>query len=261
MMRVHPLHCLPGWSFTSSIFSELVSHLPARLEPRLWELPGHGGSPDPAANTLDGVVTAQVSNIGSVAAGNNDKSRAEDGSIWLGWSLGGTIAVDMWRRELPIKALIMIAATPRFCVAEDWSDAVQRSDLEAMIEALGKNPQAVVKRFRSNLAKASSADRQAVRGVGQATQAGLAAGLNALLEADLRSVLDSLSEREVPSLWIGGDRDPLVPAAALECAAQLAGGESCIIPEAGHLPHVTHSLTVAELIDDFVQRRISEPID
>lgn len=286
MSVVIPIYCLPGWSFEGAIFAALCRNLPPWVECRPRELPGHGqGWQQLAGQGLTGIVEALLEQLdgagenplaeksGSYAlgpplAGDGSRVGAAGGdysqlrwrrdAVWLGWSLGGTLAVEMWRRGVAMRALIMVAATPRFTVADSWPAAVAPEELRAMRDALAQNPQATVKRFRRTLAKVSAADRQAVQGDVVASQEGLAAGLAALAEADLRETLDELRAQRLPSLWLGGAGDPLIPAQAVVDAAQRAGGEWQIIDAAGHLPHVTHQRAVAAAIEDFIQRRVCE---
>ncbi|HWS25836.1 MAG TPA: alpha/beta fold hydrolase, partial [Xanthomonadales bacterium] len=68
--------------------------------------------------------------------------------------------------------------------------------------------------------------------------------------SDLRSELPRLA---VPSLWIAGQRDRLVPWQAMQAAAQAApGGRFQRIDRAGHAPFLSYPETVAAAIRGFV---------
>jgi pimeloyl-[acyl-carrier protein] methyl ester esterase len=59
----------------------------------------------------------------------------------------------------------------------------------------------------------------------------------------------------VPSLWLSGRRDRLVPAGAMPAAAALApGGRSVVIANAGHAPFLGAADEVAREIDGFLQQ-------
>ncbi len=233
-----PLYLIPGWSFDGLVFDGLRARLPAARAAAVLELPGHGGPPSAGEQSGCREFPEPLS------------EEAARGAVWIGWSLGGTHALEQALRPGGA-ALVMLAATPRFTSAPDWPHGVAPAELAAMRRALKRNPEAVVGAFRRRLGAVSAADRRAAAGSGSATVDGLAAGLKVLAEADLRAALTGL---QVPTLWIGGRLDPLVPPEALEEAAALAGGECRIIDGAGHLPHVTHAGEVAAELKAFFIR-------
>jgi pimeloyl-[acyl-carrier protein] methyl ester esterase len=63
-----------------------------------------------------------------------------------------------------------------------------------------------------------------------------------------------LSSLPVPSLWIGGRRDRLVPSAALRWAAQHSPGGEFIEITSGHAPFLSHAQEVAGAIAAFAER-------
>ncbi len=230
-----PLLLVPGWSFDARVFAPLRAALEAPAE--VLELPGHGGCADPGTTDLDGVAAPLI-------------DAAPDDAVWLGWSLGGTVALEALRRGKSLRAVVLIAATPRFTMDADWPHAVPAEELDGMQAALGRSPAATVRRFRRQLGRVSPADAEAVAAAARASSDGLAAGLAALAEADLR---EALADLRVPSLWLGGDRDPLVPAQALQCSAAACGGRVQVLDGAGHLPHWTHAAAAAQAIHRFLE--------
>jgi pimeloyl-[acyl-carrier protein] methyl ester esterase len=70
----------------------------------------------------------------------------------------------------------------------------------------------------------------------------LEAGLQVLDQADLRSAVADL---RMPSLWIAGRRDRLVPAAAMRWAAQQAPAGRYLELSGGHAPFLSHAEDVA----------------
>ena len=64
----------------------------------------------------------------------------------------------------------------------------------------------------------------------------------------------------VPTLVVEGERDKLLPPGwAAEIAAQIAGGRSCVVPEAGHCPQIEQPSVVNRILVDFlneVQRKV-----
>ncbi|MGH8081698.1 MAG: pimeloyl-ACP methyl ester esterase BioH, partial [Lysobacter sp.] len=85
---------------------------------------------------------------------------------------------------------------------------------------------------------------------GEPAERALHEGLTLLDEFDVRAELPGL---QVPSLWISGRRDRLVPSGAMPAAAALApGGQSAVIAHAGHAPFLGATDEVAHTIEAFV---------
>ena len=85
---------------------------------------------------------------------------------------------------------------------------------------------------------------------GEPSSRALQQGLALLDTADLRGELPGL---QVPSLWLSGRRDRLVPAGAMPAAAALAPrARSVVIDGAGHAPFLGAADRVADAISDFV---------
>ena len=76
----------------------------------------------------------------------------------------------------------------------------------------------------------------------------LADGLAALDASDLRADLARLA---MPSLWIAGRRDRLVPPAAIRWAATQAPHARHLECNSGHAPFLEHAATLADAITDF----------
>ena len=72
-------------------------------------------------------------------------------------------------------------------------------------------------------------------------------GLKMLQSIDLRA---RLSDLRVPSLWLGGRRDRIVPPQAILAAAELCAGRVEIFA-AAHAPFLTHPERVGNSIIEF----------
>jgi pimeloyl-[acyl-carrier protein] methyl ester esterase len=78
-------------------------------------------------------------------------------------------------------------------------------------------------------------------------------GLQVLETLDLR---DRLPQLQVPSLWIAGRRDRLVPWQGMQAAAvRCAQGEFLRIDGGGHAPFLSHAGAVAEALLAFLDRQ------
>ena len=238
------LALIHGWAMHGGLFSPLVERLRDRFTLHLVDLPGHGHAResamplDPAA--LSGVLVDAVPD-----------------AVWLGWSLGGQFAL---RAALDhperVRGLVMLASSPRFVADADWPHGVRSSLFRDFGEALSKDFRGTLDGFLALEALGSATAQEELRALrgqaferGEPAPAALVRGLELLDAFDAR---DELARLRVPSLWISGRRDRLVPAGAMPAAAQLArDAASLVIRDAGHAPFLGAADEVAQAIDAF----------
>lgn len=232
-----------GWALHGGVFAPLVERLQDRFELHCVDLPGHGRSRDPSpAFALDACI--------------DEIAARTPPAVWLGWSLGGLFALKAAALQPQVRGLAMLAATPRFVKGEDWADAVDRSVFEQFGADLKSDYRGTLERFLALDTIGSEHARAELRSLKQTLYAhgepapeALQLGLRLLERTDLRHLLPSL---RVPSLWISGRRDRLVPAAGMRAAAALAQGEHFDIAGGGHAPFIGHADIVADKIAAFV---------
>jgi pimeloyl-[acyl-carrier protein] methyl ester esterase len=235
-----------GWALHGGIFAPLVERLSAQFQLHVVDLPGHGFSRDDSTPLkLPYLVNAIAS--------------ATPPAVWCGWSLGGLVALHAAATLPQVKGVAMIAATPRFVRDADWPDAVEPSVFEQFGRDLEQDYRGTLERFLALDVMGSQHARSELRTLrdalvergGPAPRA-LHEGLALLERTDLRGALPTLRK---PGLWIGGQRDRLVPARALHtAAAQVAGGRHTAhtIDGGGHAPFLGHADHVAGLLQQFV---------
>lgn len=233
-----------GWGLHSRIWGEAEERLAQGFRLTLVDLPGHGRSPMPA----DGFGLADLAQAVSAAA----PARAH----WLGWSLGGMVAMQAaLTAPQRVARLVAVCSSPRFTQAPDWPQAMAPQVLAGFARDLGRDFHATLMRFLALQARGSEDARGSVRLLRQrlaeepAPQpAALAAGLEILRSADLRADVGRVS---CPTLLIYGQQDMLVPARAAEPAQKLFGDAHLrIIHGAGHAPFISH-------VDQFAQSVMS----
>jgi pimeloyl-[acyl-carrier protein] methyl ester esterase len=235
-----------GWAMHGGIFAPLVERLQARFELHLVDLPGHGRSRD------DDAPLALASTAERIAA------RTPPSALWLGWSLGGLVALQA-AQKIPhaVRGLIMACASPRFVRNPDWPQGMDASVFENFAADLARDYRETLDRFLMLEAQGSDHMRAELRMLreqlfahGQPSESALRAGLDILQRSDLRAELPTLA---MPSLWISGRRDKLVSPAAMRAAAARARRARYVeIAGGGHAPFLTHADEVISAFDDFV---------
>jgi pimeloyl-[acyl-carrier protein] methyl ester esterase len=243
--RISLLH---GWGMNLRVFDPLRERLARSLAVRLVDLPGHGASPWPD----DWSEARQRSELAEALL---------PADTLLGWSLGGQIALSLALASRGTaaapKRLVLLATTPRFLAAEDWSAGLSREALQQFARSLEERSSGTVADFldlqvRGSQHAAQTAQRlhAALEGHGMAQLPALRAGLTMLALTDLR---DRLAGLDMPALVIGGLNDRVTPPAALTALARaLPRGELLLLPRAAHAPFVSHADAVAEAMLGFI---------
>jgi pimeloyl-[acyl-carrier protein] methyl ester esterase len=223
--------------------------LPAAIcgvAPTLIELPGHGSCPlENTATDLDTWADACL-------------MAAPERAVWLGWSLGGLVALAAaLRAPRRVAGLILMTATPRFVQAPGWPAAMTEKTLSQFHDGLLADPAGTLDRFLALQVRGSAAARETLRTLRRELAArpapdplALALGLDLLRDGDLRL---GLAELTCPSLWLFGSHDTLVPAAAAPAvAALLPGARVEVIRGAAHAPFLSHPQETGALIGGFL---------
>ena len=239
-----------GCAMHSGIFAPLTDLLSGHFRLHLVDLPGHGHSHDYKPGELDPV------RVSSAIAAQTPPA------IWLGWSLGGLIALHA-ALNFPahVRGLIEIASSPRFVRGDDWPNAVSAEIFREFGNALMDGFRPTIERFVALETLGSAHAQEELRSLkshvferGEPSVAALQEGLGLLETFDARADLARLS---VPSLWVAGRRDRIVtPAAMRWAAAQCPHGEYLELPSA-HAPFLSDPGRVAEAIVEFAGSWVS----
>jgi pimeloyl-[acyl-carrier protein] methyl ester esterase len=236
---------LHGWGLHSGVWSTLIPQLADRFRVTSIDLPGHGHSAAPrAAFGLDETAAA-VARI------------APRGAAWIGWSLGGQVALAAAIAGAVASRLVLVATTPRFVTAADWPCAMAPATLAGFAASLAEDHNRTVRNFltlqlrgdrRAALLLAELREVLAQRPAPAA--AALAAGLAMLAATDLRGATAAVRQ---PVLVIAGERDRLTPAeAGRRLAAALPDGRYLGMAGAGHAPFLSAPDEFLAAIDGFL---------
>lgn len=233
-----------GWAMHSGIFAPLAERLTARFTLHLVDLPGHGRSPERAGRLDLADLARRI-------------AEATPPALWLGWSLGGLVALQAaLAQPWQARGLIMLCASPRFVAGPDWPQGVEASVFRQFGDGLRADYRATIDRFLALEAHGSDHMREELRRLrehvferGEPAPQVLHEGLRLLDECDLR---DRLPDLGVPSLWIAGRRDRLVNWQAMQAAATwVADARFLRIDGGGHAPFLTHQDEIAAAIESF----------
>ncbi|MBS0432908.1 MAG: pimeloyl-ACP methyl ester esterase BioH [Proteobacteria bacterium] len=231
---------LHGWAMHGGVFAPLVELLEERCTLHLVDLPGHGQS-------HDSTIPLMPSECARAIAGRVPPA------IWLGWSLGGVIALQA-ALDLPqqVRALAMLCASPCFVRAPDWPYGISSEILQQFAADLREDHPGTLERFLALEALGSDCAQQDLRRLRSEAFAQAAPGLRALREGlevlertDLRGRLPQLS---CSSAWMAGRRDRLVPWQAMQWSARQCGGAFVRIEGGGHAPFIGHASEVASAL-------------
>jgi pimeloyl-[acyl-carrier protein] methyl ester esterase len=240
-----PLVLLHGWAMHAGIFAPLVQRLEVDFELHLVDLPGHGRSRDAALPlTLAGAADAVRAVVPARA-------------LWLGWSLGGLVALHAAATApAAVRGLAMVAANPRFVAAADWPHGMPAAVFHGFAADLQRDYRGTLDRFLMLEAQGSAHMREELRLLraeafahGEPPTAALCDGLELLESTDLRAALPTLP---MPTLWIAGRRDRLVSPDAMRAARDATSeGVFELVASGGHAPFLTQPDDVAVAIRRF----------
>ena len=237
---------LHGWGLNGATWGPLLDLLVPYFHLHVVDLPGHGFSSLQPLPTQLGAVNTLVKDI--------VPSRA----IWLGWSLGGLIALDAaLQHGDAVNKLILIGSTPRFVAGPDWPHGVSLTVLQQFAADLRTDFPATLRQFLALQTLGLPNARTVTRDLATTmlarpapSEQALTSGLTLLRESALESKMAQLTQ---PLLAIHGAQDRLVPISAGEFLARTApNGTWLPIERAGHAPFLSHTRLIADRIVEFV---------
>lgn len=242
-----PVVILHGWAMHGGMMAPLYEALAERCRMHVVDLPGHGYS---RQSTLPLEPSACAQAIVAMTPP----------AIWIGWSLGGLIAMTA-AIEHPdhVRGLGVIDGSPKFSRADDWPHGSDPALVRQLAQDLETDYHATLERFIALEAMGSRDPMAEVRHLrelifqrGEPDLRVLQEGIRILDTTDRRSDLATLA---VPSTWIAGRRDRIVPPPAMAWSAGQSHGKYVEIAHAGHAPFFGYAGEVADalapLLDSF----------
>jgi len=236
-MSARAVVLLHGWGFHGGIWKDFTHSLRgAGREVHVVNLPGHGNAPmsDPS---LEGFVSHVQESVPT-------------GAVWVGWSLGGVVAMAAAASSGTVGALTLISASPRFIIGTDWPHAVAPERLAELETSIQQEWRGAWSRFLTlqlrGLDNATIRRFRAEMLAYPPSQDALTAGLQILRNTDLRSQLVRIT---CPVSVVLGGKDPLVPVEmSVDLSKLCPHWKIDCLPVAGHLPFLTHPAEVVSRI-------------
>lgn len=240
---------LHGWGVNGAVFSSLLPAL-SGIDTIVVDLPGFGeASAEPAHADIDTLARAMAAKVPA-------------GAIWLGWSLGGLVAMQAALHGYgQMKGLITLASSPRFVADDNWP-GIKPAVLQQFKDSVDGDIATLIDRFLAIQAMGAPSARQDIKALREQvlarpmpSRAALAGGLAILDNTDLRPALEALN---VPTLRLYGRLDALVPVAIAETLdQQLPGSRSHVFEHSSHAPFISNPQQVAAAIKVFFERDVS----
>lgn len=236
---------LHGWGFHSGIWQPILQKLIPHFTVHLIDLPGFGRSPSIPNYTLEHVVT-EILNVVPKRA------------IYLGWSLGGIIALALAHHAPSrIEKSILVASSPRFLEDDDWP-GVKAQILTHFSHELQNNYHHTLSRFfkaqlrDAHLETAIALDvKNHLYQYGEPDAHSLNGGLHILQTADLRHEIKNIAS---PMLFILGRLDTMIPVAVADAIQTINPNAQCtILQKAGHIPFLSHAEEFIQHIMNFLK--------
>jgi pimeloyl-[acyl-carrier protein] methyl ester esterase len=171
-------------------------------------------------------------------------------AVVVGWSLGGMLLLEtLVEHQAKPAGLILVGVPAAFCQRQDHYWGQPPAVVRAMRRALKHVARQVLEDFAARcLAPEETVFKDEVTTLFQSDMAEdhLAAGLDYLLTADLRSRLPQLAAKPV---IVQGEADNIVPPEqARYLNEHLPGSRLISLPGAGHLPFITQAARFNEIV-------------
>lgn len=235
---------LHGWGLNSGVWRSYITLLREEfpeMNVHLIDLPGYGTQ---AYHDCSGGLHDMAESC---------LARAPDGAVWVGWSLGGMVAMQaaLLDSSRKIEALQLICTSPRFVNGDGWEAGVDVGVFQRFSDELAGDYQHALSLFLLLQSGASFGARSVANQAHAAiceydspSPKTLQAGIDCLARSDLRG---SLSDLAVPAQVVVGERDRVANPVGGEALARLLNAELVSL-NTGHSPFLTRPLLVIEAL-------------
>lgn len=181
------------------------------------------------------------------------------GAVYIGWSLGGQLALEMARRYPErVRAVITLCSNPRFVTGAGWPGMAD-SQFQAFCAAAESDPVLALQRFDALQTRGSPRSRELLRKLKslqrKPADSTLMAGLEWLTALDQRDDMVGLS---IPQFHLLAPQDELVPAEVAQSLTELLsavpGATVKVLATGCHLALLEMPAELAGEIESFLAR-------
>ena len=252
-MTIKNVVLVHGWGLNKAIWSSyadsLREHLP-EIKVHLLDIPGYGEMAHKPSSSNIRVLAQQC------------LSQAPEQALWVGWSLGGMIAMqaailDQEQSSNRVQALQLINAAPKFIASTDWPSGVDIAIFRKFCDSLASDYEKTLGQFlllqAGKTTDARKLAREAQVKMGEydnPSQNTLEQGIECLAAIDLREELAALS---LPVQVVCGTLDRVAMPETCRASAQLLSAE-LVEMQCGHAPFLTHPDVLIERFVSFIEQ-------
>lgn len=238
---------LHGWGLHGGVWDSLLPRLTPHVKVTRVDLPGHGRSRGlPMPQSLTELALQAMASV-------------PPGTVVLGWSLGGLVALEAaLRMPQRLRGLVLANTTPRFVTGSDWPHAMPPEQLQEFAAGLAQDYKETLQRFLSLQVRGDESARASLRQLreslfahGEPDTGSLATGLKLLQDSDLRGEARRIA---LPTLVLAGGYDRLTPSGAGEwLAGNIPGARLMLFPKSAHAPFISHADAFTDALLSFMR--------
>lgn len=190
-----------------------------------------------------------------------DRFTTKENILIIGWSLGGLIAYHHFSKILSPAKLICICSNPKF-ISDNSHPGIPTKKAYAFYKLVRSNLKEALftfalwalfpyhqKQWRTYVNKHLL--------LSNTYKIVLLDALEFLFETDLRNICTTSS---IPSLHVLGKQDALTPYTLAKYLKTNPRASVCVLKQAGHIPFLTHTHSLKNLIDKFSQNNYETKI-
>lgn len=254
-MKQH-LVLLHGFGTDSRVFASFGHKLSKDHDVLMVDLPGHGQTKEMFGDFAFSAYTILHA---------LDVHLKEPYNL-LGWSMGGEIALEMWKQKSKekckdkecnhhhnnISSLILISTTPRFVEADDFKIGMNKAVFNKFKKGIKDDTEKTMDNFYNMIFVSNENASLHLSGLQSQTpsQTTLLDCMESFGSYDYRKTLPTIT---VPTLIIAGDKDAIINSkASLFMSQEIKGSTIKMFKDTGHAPFITHEKETVDEVYKFI---------